>query len=114
MNHCTDQLPSSTCGRTRTLSKPMPEIPAAALRFLDLMIGGFESEEVELKVNILTDWHDQEVQALVFLNEAGRWVEVPGKAEREGEKLKLTLPAGRLIHLAVAFIPQGQTEAVQR
>jgi hypothetical protein len=106
MNHCTDQLNSSA----RTLSAP--EIPAAALRFLDLMIGGFESEEIELKVNIPADWH--EIQALVFLNEAGRWVEVPGKAEREGEKLKLTLPAGRLIHLAVAFIPQGQTKAVQR
>jgi hypothetical protein len=110
MNHCTDQLSSSVL--TRTLAKPA--IPAAALRFLDLMIGGFESEEVELKVDIPTDWHDQEIQALVFRNEAGRWVELPGKAEREGEKLKLTLPAGRLIHLAVAFIPQGQPEAAQR
>lgn len=102
MNQCTDQLHSLT----RTAS----EVPAAALRFLDMMLGGFDSEEeIELKVAIPADWHDQEVQAFVFLNEGGRWVELESHVEREGERLKLTLPGGRLMHLVVALVPQYQS-----
>lgn len=107
MNQCTDQLHSLT----RTAS----EVPAAALRFLDMMLGGFDSEEeIELKVAIPADWHDQEVQAFVFLNEGGRWVELESRAEREGERLRLTLPAGRLMHLAIALVPQYQSAPLYR
>ncbi len=98
MNQCTDQLHSMT--RTTT-----SEAPAAALRFLDMMVGGFDSgEEIELTVAVPAAPH--EVQALVFLNEGRRWVEFEGRVEREGERLKLTLPAGRLMHIAVALVPQ--------
>ncbi|MFN4218080.1 MAG: hypothetical protein ACK4HB_02150 [Candidatus Bipolaricaulia bacterium] len=102
MNQCTDQLHS--------LTRTTPEVPAAALRFLDVMMGGFESdEEIELKVAIPADWHDQEVQAFVFLNEGGRWVERESRVEREGERLRLALPGGRLVHVAVALVPQYQS-----
>ena len=102
MDQCTDQLHSLT----RTAS----EVPAAALRFLDVMLGGFDSdEEIELEMAIPADWHDQEVQAFVFLNEGGRWVERESHVEREGQRLKLILPGGRLMHLAVALVPQYQS-----
>ena len=102
MNQCTDQL------RTRTAS----EVPAAALRFLDMMVGGFASdEEIELKVALPADWYDQEVRAFVFLNEGERWEELEGRVEREGERLRLTLPAGRLMHVVVALVPHAGIRA---
>lgn len=97
MNQCTDQL--------HALTRTAPEVSAVALRFLDVMMGGFESDEMEFTITIPADWRDQEIQAFVFRNDAGRWVELEGRAERIGERLKLTLPAGRLVHVAVALVP---------
>lgn len=100
MNQCTDQLHSPTCTTS--------EAPATALRFLDMMLGGFDSaEDIELTVAVPVDWHD--LQALVFFNEGGQWVELESRVEREGERLRLTLPAGRLRHIAVALVPQYQS-----
>ncbi len=98
MNPCTDQLHS--------LTRTAPEVPAAALRFLEVMLGGFEAEEMEFTVTIPEDWRDQEIQAFIFRRDGGRWVELPGRIERNGERLRLTLPGGRLVHLAVALVPQ--------
>nr|BAL59172.1 hypothetical protein HGMM_OP3C327 [Candidatus Acetothermum autotrophicum] len=105
MNQCTDQL--------HALTRAAPEVPTTAsapatLRFLDMMLGGFESEELEFTVTIPADWRDAEIQAFVFCNDAGRWVELEGRAERQGDRLKLTLPGGRLVHVAVALVPQYQ------
>ncbi len=101
MEQCTDHL--------HLLTHTTPEAPATALRFLDMMLGGFDSEEdIELTVAVPADWHDQEVQALVFLNDRGQWVELESRVEREGKRLRLTLPAGRLMHIAVALVRQYQ------
>lgn len=105
MDSCTGQLNSSV----RALSEPLPEIATPALRFLDLMLGGFGGEEtLEFTLDIPHDWRDQEIQVLVFLNDRGQWVELEGRAERQGEKLKLSLPGGCLVHLAVALVPHAQ------
>ncbi len=107
MNQCTQG----------SLTRPAPEVPAAAsatLRFLDVMLGGFESEEMEFTVTIPADWRDAEIQAFVFRHDAGRWVELEGRAERQGERLKLTLPGGRLVHVAVALVPQYQPASLYR
>ncbi len=96
MNQCTDQLHAMTCTTTS-------EAPATALRFLDMMVGGFDAEEeIELTVAVPA----ASVQALVFVNEGGGWVELESGVEREGQRLKLTLPAGPLRHIAVALVPQ--------
>lgn len=102
MNQCTDQRHSLTCTTS--------EAPATALRFLDMMVGGFDSaEDIELTVTVPADERGQEVQALVFFNEGGQWVERESQVERKGKRLKLTLPAGRLMHIAVALVPQYQS-----
>jgi hypothetical protein len=41
-------------------------------------------------------------------------VELEGRAERQGERLKLTLPGGRLVHVAVALVPQYQPASLYR
>jgi hypothetical protein len=102
MNQCTDQLHS--------LVRTAPEASATALRFLDVMMGGFETEELEFTITIPADWRDREIHAFVFCHDAGRWVELEGRAERTGERLKLTLPGGRLVHVAVALVPHYPQE----
>lgn len=84
------------------------QVPASALRFLDLMVGGFAAEEIELSIKMPPDWQGQEVQALLFVNESGQWVELPSRIEQHGQRLKLTLPptGDAISHLAVAFVPQ--------
>lgn len=106
MNHATDTAGAVSLERRGS----HPELSASALRFLDLMVGGFAAEEIELSIKIPPDWQGQEVQALLFLNEAGRWVELPSHVEQYGRKLKLTLPptGDPISHLAVAFVPQRQ------
>ncbi len=106
MNHATETASAVSLERRGT----QPEPPASALRFIDLMVGGFEAEEIELAIKIPPDWQGQAVQALLFLHEAGRWVELPSHVEQYGRKLKLTLPAtgDPISHLAVAFVPQRQ------
>lgn len=93
MDLCTEEL--STLSRT--------EVPATALKFLDLMIGGFGSEAIELTVPLLKP----NTQVFVFVREGGRWIELEGCVEQLEEKLRLTLPAGPLRHIAVAFVPGG-------
>lgn len=91
MNSCTEAL--STLARTET--------PATALKFLDLMIGGFDSEAIELAVPL----PEPNTQVFVFVREGGRWVELEGCVKQHEEKLRLTLPSGPLRHIAVAFVP---------
>mgnify|MGYP001773228441 CR=1 FL=1 len=93
MDLCTEGL--STLART--------EAPATALKFLDLMIGGFDSEALELTVPL----PGAHTQVFVFVREGERWVELEGCVEQQQEKLRLTLPAGPLRHIAVAFVPVG-------
>ncbi|MCS6937010.1 MAG: hypothetical protein NZ610_07695 [Candidatus Bipolaricaulota bacterium] len=99
MNHATD---IAGVVSLKTHTEP------SALRFLDLMVGGFAAEEIELSIKIPMDWQGQEVQALLFLNDAGQWVELPSQLEQQGRRLKLTLPptGDAISHLAVAFVLQ--------
>ncbi len=101
MNQCTDQLHPAV--------RTAPEVSAPTLRFLDVMMGGFEIEEMEFTITIPADWRDQEIQAFVFCKSAGRWVELEGRAERIGERLKLMLPGGRVVHVAIALVPHSHT-----
>ncbi|GEM_PF-1416283 len=94
MNSCTEAL--STLART--------EAPATALKFLDLMIGGFDSEAIELTVPL----PEPHTQVFVFMCEGGGWVELEGCVQQHEKKLRLTLPAGSLRRIAVALVP-GQS-----
>ncbi len=93
MNSCTEAL--NILART--------EAPATALKFLDLMIGGFDSDAIELTVPLA----EPNTQVFVFMREGGRWVEVEGCVKQHEGKLRLTLPSGPLRHIAVAFVPGG-------
>lgn len=93
MNLCAEEL--SALART--------EATATALKFLDLMIGGFDSEAIELTVPLLKP----NTQVFVFVREGGRWVGLEGCVKQHEGKLQLTLPAGPLRHIAVAFVPGG-------
>ncbi|MCS7197196.1 MAG: hypothetical protein NZ930_00680 [Candidatus Bipolaricaulota bacterium] len=89
MNSCTEAL--STVVRTE----------ATALKFLDLMLGGFDSEAIEVTVAL----PEPHTRVFVFAREGGEWKELEGCVERQHKKLRLTLPAGALRHIAVAFVP---------
>ncbi|MCI2429094.1 hypothetical protein LM602_04525 [Candidatus Acetothermia bacterium] len=104
MNQATDIAGAISLEKEKTST----HLPASALRFLDLLVGGFAAEEIELSIKMPPDWQGQEVQALLFLNEAGHWVELPSQVEQHGQRLKLTLPptGDPVSHLAVAFVPQ--------
>ncbi len=89
--------------------------PNSAMRFIDLVVGGFGSRQLELKLDVPEDFEsDEGVQILVFASERGRWVELPCEADLEEAQLRLCIPLAELnasptslIHLAVALVPQG-------
>ncbi|MCS6902790.1 MAG: hypothetical protein NZO41_00700 [Candidatus Bipolaricaulota bacterium] len=109
MNHATDVAGVISLER----EKMGTQLPASALRFLDLMVGGFAAEEIELSIKMPPDWQGQEVQALLFVNEAGQWMELPSQVEQRGQRLRLTLPptGDAISHLAIAFVPQRSESA---
>ncbi len=89
--------------------------PNSAMRFIDLVVGGFGSRQVELKLDVPDDFDNGEgLQIMVFASERGRWVELPCEAELANSQLRLCIPLDELnasptslIHLAVALMPQG-------
>lgn len=89
--------------------------PNSAMRFIDLVVGGFGSRQIELKLDVPEDFDTGDgVQILVFASERGRWTELPCEAELEDSQLRLCIPleelnasSTSLIHLAVALMPQG-------
>jgi hypothetical protein len=88
--------------------------PNSAMRFIDLVVGGFATRELELKLDVPEEFHGEEMQILVFASERGRWVELPSAVEIQGSKLCLCIPMEELkrhptsvVHLAVALVPQS-------
>lgn len=94
MNACTEAL--GTLART--------EAPATALQFLDLILGGFDDQGIELTLPL----PHPNAHVFVFLREGERWVELEGCVRKHGEKIHVALPAGSLRHIAVALVP-GQS-----
>ncbi|MBI3460171.1 hypothetical protein HY009_04490 [Candidatus Acetothermia bacterium] len=89
--------------------------PNSAMRFIDLVVGGFAARQLELKLDVPEDFDARDgMQIIVFASERGRWIELPCEAELEDSQLRLCIPleelnAGpaSLVHLAVALMPQG-------
>jgi hypothetical protein len=91
MSSCMEEL--STLVRT--------EASSTSLKFLDLMIGGFEAEELEL----IVPSPGPKTHVFVFVRDGGSWTEVKSCVQEDGGQLRLKLPAGPLRHIAIAFIP---------